>query len=64
MKKIISKILRFILYKKIYDNRRYNSLFILYSKFEFFIRTLKLRVNNKKYFFFTLKTYWSNISFE
>jgi hypothetical protein len=51
MKKIISKILRFILYKKIYDNRRYNSLFILYSKFEFFIRTLKLRVNNKKYFF-------------
>jgi hypothetical protein len=51
MKKIISKILKIILHKKIYNNRRNYSLFIFYSNFEFFIKTLKLRIKNKKHFF-------------
>ena len=51
MKKTISKILQFILSKEIYDNRRNNSLFIQYSKIELFIKTFKLRIKNKKYFF-------------
>jgi hypothetical protein len=51
MKKIITNILRIILSKKTYENRRNNSIFIKYSAFELFIKTFKLRVKNKKYFF-------------
>tara|TARA_B110000444_G_C18662069_1_gene511224 strand:+ start:90 stop:827 length:738 start_codon:yes stop_codon:yes gene_type:complete len=51
MKRIISIILKIILHKEIYNNRRNNPLFISYSKFEFFIKTLKLRIKNPKYFF-------------
>ena len=51
MKKILSKLLKQILPKKIYDQKRDNIFFIFYSNFELFIRTLKLRFINKKYIF-------------
>lgn len=51
MKKILSKLLKLILPKKLYNQRRDNIFFIFYSNFELFIRTFKLRFINKKYIF-------------
>jgi len=51
MKKIISKILKFILSKNLYHNRRDNYFFILYSKIEFFLKTFTLRIKNFKFLF-------------
>ena len=51
MKKLISKILKLILPKTVYVNRRDNKFFILYSNFEFFIKTFKLRLTNFRFFF-------------
>jgi len=55
MKKKISKILKFFLSKKIYENRRENIFFIKYSDLELFIVTLKFRINSIKYFFLPSK---------
>lgn len=51
MKKFISKILKLILSKKAYDNRRDNQFFITFSKIEFFLKTIKLRFTNSKFIF-------------
>lgn len=51
MKKIISKILKIFMSKEIYNNRRNNILFILYNIIEFFIKTLKLRIKKRIFFF-------------
>ena len=64
MTKIISIILKFIMSKEAYNQRRNNSVFILYGIYQLFIRTLKLRIKKKKIFFFTFKAYWGNISFK
>ena len=48
MKKIISKILKVVLSKENYNNRRNNLLFVSYGIIEFFVKTLKLRIKNKK----------------
>jgi len=37
--------------KEAYNQRRNNSVFILYGIYQLFIRTLKLRIKKKKYFF-------------
>ena len=51
MKKIISKILKVVLSKENYNNRRNNLLFVSYGIIEFFVKTLKLRIKNKKSLF-------------
>ena len=50
IKKSISKIIRYILPKKFYVERRSNSLFIIYAKIELFVKTLSLRFEDKMYF--------------
>ena len=49
VKKMISNLLKFILPKNIYDNRRDHTIFILYNNLELFIKTLNLRIENKSY---------------
>ena len=55
IKKNISKLLKLILPKTAYLNRRDNKFFILYSNFEFFIKTLKYRSTNFKFIFLPSK---------
>ena len=51
MKKIISSVLKVLLTKKAYENRRDSILFIIYGRLEFFLITLRFRISNTKYFF-------------
>ncbi len=51
MKKIISKLLKIILPKEIYINRRDNNLFIFYANIELFFKTLTLRFTDYRFIF-------------
>jgi len=55
MKKTISKILKFLLPVDVYNHRRDNFFFILYSDIEFFFKTLFLRFSHLNFIFLPSK---------
>ena len=55
MKKIVSNLLKILLPKNVYYNRRDNYFFILYSQLELFFKTFKLRFLNIKHIFLPSK---------